>query len=91
MMKTHVKPSRDLRNNYAEVVRLLDEHDQVIITNRGKGEAVLIGMNDYADYEEYLHRRYVLASLHEAEKQASDPKTKWLSHEQVWDAIESDA
>ncbi|MEG0395434.1 MAG: type II toxin-antitoxin system prevent-host-death family antitoxin, partial [Oscillospiraceae bacterium] len=44
MLQTFVRPSRDLRNNYAEIARLVKEHDQVIITNQGKGESVLIGI-----------------------------------------------
>ena len=88
MTKTHVKPSRELRNNYSDVVGLLEKHDHVIITNRGVGEAVLISMDDYADYEEYLHRRYVLNSLAEAEAQASNPNAIWHSHEEFWNIIE---
>ena len=66
MLKTHVRPSRDLRNNYAELAGMVKEHDQVIITNNGKGEAVLIGIEDYAQYEEFLHRRYVAEELAKA-------------------------
>jgi len=57
--KTQVRPSRDLRNNYADIVKLLKEHDHVIITNNGVGESVLIGYEDYEKYEEYLHRRFI--------------------------------
>jgi prevent-host-death family protein len=91
MRKTSVKPARELRNNYSEIVELLQDHDQVIVTNRGKGEAVLISMEDYAEYEQYLHNRYVLESLIAAESQASDSKTKWLEHDQFWNAIEDNS
>jgi prevent-host-death family protein len=84
MLKTHVRPSRDLRNNYAELARLVKDRDQVIITNNGKGEAVLIGIEEYAEYEKYLHERYVAQELAKARAQADDPDTQWSSHEDVW-------
>ena len=33
MMQTFVRPSRDLRNHYAEISDMLKDHDHVIITN----------------------------------------------------------
>ena len=59
MNNTHVRPSRDLRNHYAELSRLTKEHDHVIITNNGKGDTVLINFDDYASYEEFLHFKYI--------------------------------
>ena len=59
MMQTFVRPSRDLRNHYAEISEMLKDHDHVIITNHGRGESVLINIEDYAKYEEFLHQRYV--------------------------------
>lgn len=79
MYNTFVRPSRDLRNNYADVIRSLKEHDQIIITNNGKGEAVLINMEDYAAYEEYLHFKYVNEKLEEAEANAASSSVKWIS------------
>ncbi len=55
MMQTFVRPSRDLRNHYAEISEMLKDHDHVIITNHGRGESVLISIEDYAKYEEFLH------------------------------------
>lgn len=84
MMQTFVRPSRDLRNNYAEISGLVKEHNQVIITNNGRGDSVLISMEDYAQYEEYLHRRYVAEELAKAKAQAADPATERKSHQEVW-------
>ncbi len=84
MYNTYARPSRDLRNNYSDVVRALKEHDQVLITNNGKGEAVLINADDYADYENFLHYKYINEKLEEAELKASDSSTKWLSHEEFF-------
>ena len=76
MMQTFVRPSRDLRNHYAEISDLVKNHNQVIITNNGKGDTVLINMEDYAQYEEFLHFRYVQEELCKAKQQA-----------EVWDKI----
>jgi len=84
MYNTFARPSRDLRNNYADVIRSVKEHNQVLITNNGKGEAVLINVDDYADYEEYLHVRYAKEKLEEAEARAANPSTKWLTHEEFF-------
>lgn len=53
MMQTFVRPSRDLRNHYAEISEMLKDHNHVIITNHGRGESVLINIEDYAKYEEF--------------------------------------
>jgi len=83
LYNVHVRPVRDLRNNYPELVRILKKKDQVIITNNGKGEAVLIDIEEYADYEEYVHRRYIAAKLAEAEEEAEVSSTR-ISHEEFW-------
>ena len=77
MMQTFVRPSRDLRNHYAEISEMLKDHDHVIITNHGRGESVLINIEDYAKYEEFLHQR----------QQAADPDTQWADHESVWETL----
>lgn len=87
MLQTHVRPSRDLRNNYSELAGLVKEHNQVIITNNGRGEAVLIGIEDYAQYEEFLHRRYVAQELEKAEQEAKKEGMQWVEHGDVWKAL----
>ena len=87
MMQTHVRPSRDLRNHYAEIADMVKNHDHVIITNNGRGESVLINIEDYAKYEEFLHQRYVAEELAKARRQAANPDTEWVSHENVWERL----
>mgnify|MGYP001071109040 CR=1 FL=1 len=82
MMQTFVRPSRDLRNHYAEISEMLKDHNHVIITNHGRGESVLINIEDYAKYEEFLHQRYVAEALAKA-----DPDTQWEDHESVWETL----
>lgn len=77
-----------MRNNFADIQRLLDEHDQVVITNNGKGAAVVIPYADYAAYEEYLREKYILDRLDRALKSLDDPNTKLMSHDEVWAMLE---
>ena len=73
MSKTQVRPSRDLRNNYADVVKSLKQNEHIIITNNGVGEAVLIGFDDYGRYEEYLHRKFIYDELQKSKEKMSSP------------------
>jgi DNA-damage-inducible protein J len=34
--------------------------------------------------DEYAHKKRIREKLEEAQKQANDPQTKWLSHEEVF-------
>ena len=88
MYKTHIRPIRDIRNNYANLDKLVNDHDHVIITNNGRGTAALIGIEEYSEYEKFLHRQYIKMKLDEAEISAKNPDTKWLSEEEFWDGIE---
>ena len=76
MMQTFVRPSRDLRNHYAEISELLKDHNHV-----------LINIEDYAKYEEFMHQRYVAEELAKAKQQAADPNTQWTEHESVWETL----
>lgn len=84
MTQIFVRPSRDLHNHYAELSNIVKEHNPVIITNNGRGESVLINIEDAALYEDFLHRRYVAEVLAKAEAQAADPNTECKSHDEVW-------
>ena len=78
MPKTQVRPVRDLRNRYTEIEAFLKNHNPVIITKNGKGTAVLINIEDYAEIEEYLHIKFINDRLREAEVEAEKPKAKWI-------------
>ena len=83
MQNTRVRPVRDLRNRYAEIEALLENHDPVIITKNGRGAAVLINIDDYTEVEEYLHIKYVNNKLKEAEQEAQKPGAKWTDSKKV--------
>ena len=92
MFSTHVKAVRDLRNNYHEVASIVKNRDNVIITNNGKSEAVLIPYENFVKYEEFLHIRYVKEKLAEAEAIADKPD-EWVKIDELfkdwdsWDAV----
>ncbi|MDR2431050.1 MAG: type II toxin-antitoxin system Phd/YefM family antitoxin [Candidatus Margulisbacteria bacterium] len=79
--------SADIKTDYAELAGMLKEHDQIILTNSGKNEAVLINFEDYAEIKEYLRRKYLNSKLDEAEAAAAKPETRRLEHEEFWDAV----
>jgi len=88
MSKTQVRPSRDLRNNYAEIVNMLKQHDHVIITNNGVGESVIINFDDYADYQEFLHYRFMYNELQKSKTEADNPDTHLIGTADVFARIE---
>jgi prevent-host-death family protein len=84
MLKTHVRPARDLRNHYADIVKTLKQHDHVIITNNGVGESVLIDIKDYAKYEEFLHHRFIYDELQKSKESVRDPNVRRYDAEGVF-------
>jgi len=88
MSKTQVRPARDLRNNYADIVKMLKEHDHVVITNNGVGESVLISLDDFADYQEYLHHRFIYDELQKSKNEANDPSARLIAAADVFERIE---
>jgi prevent-host-death family protein len=88
---THVKAVSDLKNSYPDVSRILERRDHVIITNKGKNEAVIIPFEELESYEEYLHIRYVKDKLDEAEQLADNPH-EWMELSDLynqWDEWEA--
>jgi len=84
MYNTHVRPVRELRNNYPEIATLIKQKDRVLITNNGKGEAVILSLEEYQRYEQILHERYIDEKLAEAEREAADPNTVRIFHDDFW-------
>jgi len=83
MRTLQVRPVRDLRDDYAGIETLLEDHDPVIITKNGRGQAVLLNIDDFAGVEEYLHFKYVSEKLAEAEAEAASPGAAWTDYKQA--------
>ena len=84
MMNTYARPVRDLRNNYIQILELVNEGNQVIITQNGREAAVVIGTQAYKDFEVFLHHQYIKGELAKAKEKAKDANTKWISEEEFW-------
>ena len=84
MKKLHVRPERELRNNFSEISKLNQQRDAVILTNRGKASHVLLSFDEFEDYEEYRHNRYLMEKIKEAE---NDPDTRLQTHDEVWSSL----
>ena len=82
----------NLSGDVLTIATIVKNRDNVIITNNGKSEAVLIPYEEFAKYEEYLHIRYVKEKLAEAETIANNPD-EWISADELfkkwesWDAM----
>jgi prevent-host-death family protein len=87
-MASNIRPARDLRNNYPEVAAFVkNQSNHVVITNRGRGDLVLIDYEDYQEYELYLHQKFIAEKLKEAEERANDPDAKWYSLDETMAAL----
>jgi len=75
-----------LRNNYPEIAANIKERNNVIITNNGKSEAVIIPYEDFSKYEEYMHIRYVKEKLSEA---IADNSNDWTSVDDLFNEWDS--
>lgn len=89
MYKTHVKPSRELRNNYAEISKIANENDHIIITKNGKLDTVVIGAEEFRQYEEYLREKYVLERLDKAIESLDNPAASFAPHDEIWAKLEA--
>ena len=67
-METIVRPSSDLRNHYNEIYQECHEkRTPIIITKNGKGDTVVMGLQDYNQMQSELE---LLRTLAEAEEDA---------------------
>ena len=87
MYNTYARPVRDLRNKYSELADMTKSHNHIIITNNGREETVLIGVEDYHMYQDYLYERYVREKLAEVETVAGKSDT-WLDEDDFWNVVE---
>ena len=89
MSRTQVRPSRDLRNHYAEVVRAIKhDGDHIIITNNGVGETVMIDFADYEGYKEYKYQQYIYNELQKSKALLDDPNVERIPAMEVFARIE---
>ena len=76
----------DLRNKYPEIEDLVLREDEA-----GYGSMVVMSLNKYSKLiKDAKYNEYVEKALDEADKEAEDPNTKYLSHEEIFDKLRRD-
>ncbi len=88
MFEIHHRPSRDLRNHYPELAQLVHEHNDVVITNKGAVDVVMVNPADWEDFKQYRHDQYILKKIKEVEAVADNPDT-WISEDEFWQRAKS--
>lgn len=85
----NIRPVSDLRNKYPEIEDLvLKEDEAVYLTKNGYGSMVVMSLKKYSKLsKDAAYTEYIENALDEAEKSLDDPNTKYLTHEEVFDAI----
>jgi len=80
----HIRPVSDLRNNFAEISRIVHETGEpVFLTKNGYGDMVVMSMEAY---ERRLFDSEVYFRLREAEWEAKTTDRRY-SHEEVFDRL----
>ena len=85
----NIRPVSDLRNKYPEIEDLvLKEDEAVYLTKNGYGSMVVMSLKKYSKLsKDTAYTEYIENALDEAEKALDDSNTKYLTHEEVFDAI----
>jgi len=79
----HVRPSRDLRNSFPEISKLVKNGDRVVITVNGTGEGVYISMKDYNEYEALCQDQRMALKLKERMALANSLQAEWIDQEEA--------
>ncbi len=80
----HIRPVSDLRNNFAEISRIVHETSEpVFLTKNGYGDMVVMS---FEAYEKLQFESEVYFKLKEAELQAKQTNQRF-SHKEVLDSL----
>ena len=72
-MNAEIRPSKDLRNHYSEISRECHENRKpIIITVNGRGDTVLLGLQEFYQMQAELE---LLRTLSQAEEDAAQGRT----------------
>ena len=86
-----IRPSKDIRNNYAQISALTRE-SPVAITVNGKEDTVIISHEDYQDQQKYISELEAKIAVYAHLAQAMDDIKlgRIQDHDAVFDEILSD-
>lgn len=79
-----IKPISDLRN-YTDLLKTVTYGNRIYLTRNGKGEYVLLTMDELDDIESRLARFQLLLKLEQAKKRAGDEG--WHDEAEVKDIL----
>lgn len=83
-MMPQIRPVSDLRNNFADISRLVHETSEpVFLTKNGYGDMVVMSMEAY---ERHQFESEIYFKLKEAELEAKTTKKRY-SHKEVFDEL----
>ena len=88
MLKAQVRPSRDLRNHYADVMKTVDDHNYVYITNQGRGDVVMVDQDYFAELQQLARQQHIYNELQKSKASLDDPSTVLHDAEDVFDRLE---
>ena len=80
-----IRPVSDLRNKFTEIEDCVKSGKPVYLTKNGYGSMVVMSLEKYSkimrgvEYNEYVER-----ALDEADEEAANPNTKYLTHDEVF-------
>ena len=84
MNMRHIRPISDLRNNFAEISKIVHESTEpVFLTKNGHGEMVVMS---FEAYERLNFESEVYCKLKEAEMEAAENSERF-SHKEVFDEL----
>lgn len=82
----HIRPVSDLRNNFADISRIVHETaEPIFLTKNGYGDMVVMSMEAY---ERHQFKSEVYFKLKEAELEAKTTDKRY-SHKEVFDELRS--
>jgi len=64
-------------------MKTLEQHDYIVITNQGRGDSVLIDMDNFAKYQQAMHNEHIYNELQKSKALIDDPNVELTSHEEV--------
>ena len=88
----NIRPVSDLRNKYPEIEDLvLKEDEAVYLTKNGYGSMVVMSLKKYSQLtNDAKYNAYIEKALDEADKEAEDPNTQYLTHDEIFDKLRNE-
>ena len=70
------------------MVKTLDQHEYIIITNQGRGDSILMDIDKFAKYEQAWHNEYIHNELQKSKALLGDPNVERIPASEVFARVE---